>query len=335
MIVPSRGIGPQFQQLPLPGIGDDRGPEQMRLFDTHRAGPAAIYAKNPSFDAANWQDRDKYVPRTAEEEAIYSGEDENPMERGEFYDFESEPFSSEREFVANQDAYGRSRQQFEEAGTHLGHDAYPERVNPDLKFDDLVIDEGGYGYGETTWSTREGTPVGKVTYNEDEWGPYVETAEVSPMYRGRGFSRDAITDFASTAEGIVHAGSYTEAGAGAFHAKGIPTAHDLRDGFEQWIGDREPDDDVIMERARDLFPDKDWEGASAAEAGERGTLLRQLRSRAELDMLDDEDLREEYKDTLGDIQGHMVGKIEASRRGEFYGGWKPKQSWGWQEKMEL
>lgn len=326
MIVPSRGIGPQFQQLPLPGLGEE-GTEQMRLFDTHVAGPAAIYAKNPSPDAADWGNQDKTVPLNEDETELLTGEEGLSEERGEFYDFDSAPYSTEREFVANRGAYGRSRSEFEQAGTHLGHEAYPDRVNPNTRFDDLLVDED---HGEMTWSTREGSPVGKVTYNEDEWGPYVDTAEVSPLYQGRGFSRDAITDFASSAEGIVHAGSFTNAGAGAFHAKGIPTANDLRDGFEEWIGNREPDEEKIEEIARERHPDLDWEGGVGV-----GRALLSTRADLELDMMEDEDLREEYKDTLGDIQGHMVGKIEASRRGEFYGGWKPKQTWGWQEKMDL
>lgn len=330
-----RLTGPQFQQLQLPGTEDGPDDEQMRLFETHRAGPGSLYALNPSPDASEWRDVDREVPLEEDEREIL--EEEGDINRGEFYNFYSPAHSQEREFLANQGAFGRSREAFEQAGTYLGEEKFPDQPRPDLQFRDIYSDEG---YGERTWSTDEGTEVGKVSYHDDAWGPYVETAEINPLYRGRGFSREAITEFAGglePEEGVVHAGSYTPAGAGAFHAKGIPTVRDIETAFESHIRDT-LDEEQVTELARENRPDLPWdtEDSATLSRNERWAMddvIETTRDRLTQDMYSDDYAQEEFRDHLYDMQEQVLSRLSESRVGSFLSGWKPEAKRGVQEKL--
>ena len=284
--------GPRTQQLPLPGMGS---PEQMRLFDTHRAGPASIYGLNPATDASDWTDQDKQVAREpADLERLDEGDDEEPVMRGEFFDF---PLSQEdQDFVTFAPAHTREMGRQRDAGTYLGHDEYPTKASPEVQFGDLLTD--GDGWGEASWHTREGSLVGKVGFHEDRWGPQVEHAEINPLYRGRGFSARAIPEFAANLEegqGIVHAGGFTPAGARAFQAKGIPTETQIDQAFNDF-----------------LF--------TSEESGD-------------LDLDDMDSLEETFRGNLEVMQDQVLKNLPTSRKGAFAKGWRPEYKFGRQEEL--
>ena len=306
--------GPQYEQLALPGMG--RGTEQMRLFDTHRAGPANVYARNPSLDAVDWRDEDREVPLS--EEGIELVEDEEHEIRGEFFEF---PVSRpDREFMAYGTAHHEKIGQTHDEGTHLGHDAYPEKTNPDLRFSDLH--EDGFDYDQRQWFTDEGTMVGKINYHEDDWGPNVDHAEINPLYRGRGFSRDALRTVAGglePGEGIMHAGSFTTAGAGAFHAKGIPTEDDIERSFDEWVYGMEPDEDEVLMMAEDRYPEEDWRSPDAPQS-----YLDEIRTDLIESRRDDPDTRMMFRENLEEMQSQVLGSLPGGRKSAFTQGWKPK-----------
>ena len=319
--------GPQYEQLSLPGAG--RGTEQMRLFDTHRAGPANVYAANPSLDASDWRDADREVPLS--EEGIELVEDDEHEISGEFFNFPTG--RSDREFMAYGGAHHEKIGQTADEGTYLGHDAYPEKVNPDLRFSDLS--EDGFDYDERQWFTDEGTMVGKINYHEDDWGPNVDHAEINPLYRGRGFSRDALKTVAGglePGEGVMHAGSFTTAGHGAFQAKGIPTEDDLERGFEDWVQTREPDEEMVtdlsLDRLQNFHPDQPWDDVDQW-TDEMRELEFETRSGVEEDlrheMRDDPDARMEFRGNLEEMQAQVLGSLPGGgRKASFAQGWKPK-----------
>lgn len=80
-----------------------------------------------------------------------------------------------------------------------------------------------------TWMTKEGSYVGDARMDHDDWGPYVDTAQISEVYQGRGHSLNMMVDIGEYYgdEGAIHAGSFTRAGKGAFANKGVPTESDL------------------------------------------------------------------------------------------------------------
>lgn len=328
-----RQFYPTQQQLALPGLAAE-APEQMRLFDTHRAGPANVYAANPAADASQWQDRDRTVPVTEDEHAII--EDEDYALRGEFSTF---PIGREdREFIAYGGAHQRAFQQSRDDGTYLGHDAYPAKTNPDVQFSDLQHDD----YEDTQWWTDGGTLVGEVAWHEDEWGPYVNTAEINPMYRGRGFTREAIPDFArrraEDTPGIVHAGSYTEDGTRAFHAKGIPTTSDIEEGYDAYVDDMdiEPDTESLVEMLADseVGSDRgwDWNAPESEWSREQETAFSEEYDRAVEDEREnfryEGYAREDYRESLEAMQEQVLANLPSSRTGQFAAGWagpwKPK-----------
>ena len=331
---------PTHQQPSLPGLGDPERTEQMPLFETHRAGPANVYTRFDTGDANQWTDRPRNVSLTEDErEVLDPGEDEwfeeaTPMQSGQFFQFESPPGSSEREWEANLQAHGRSVQEFQRGGRLLGHDAYPQQVNPNLQFEDLHAEPD---MGRTSYYTPEGTEVGRVEFHDDEWGPNVDYAEINPLYRGRGFTKPAMIDFASDAEdygqGIVHAGGFTAAGAGAFHAKGIPERGELDQGFEDFASERiEADvEDMLPEALRGEYPDEDWDSEDAPQ-GYADSLRDDLTSELHEDQDRMLDLRDEYAGGLRDLQSDVIAQ-GSRRKGEFLAGWKPKTKVGFQEKL--
>lgn len=328
-----RATYPSHQQLQLPFEGSENvggGSEQMRLFDTHRAGPANVYAMNPSADVGDWRDVDRDVAlEPEEEEVVFGAHDEDyvpPGMDGQFFEFESPPESEERHYLANQGAHQRSISESKQSGTYLGHDEYPSKVRPDLGFGDLEEEIGDYD--ERRWVTDEGTEVGKIRFHEDDWGPNVDYAEINPMYRGRGFSRDALTKVAGglePGEGIMHAGSFTMAGSGAFHAKGVPTEHDIESGYEDFSEQRREemfDPDTVRERAAEIYPDEDpdfWDSDDADPYlhDARSELLGEFQDR-------EPELRMEFRDNLEEMQSQVLANLPSSRKGAFVEGWKPK-----------
>lgn len=291
-IVNSRqfGYGPDTHQLSLPGLGD--GDEQMRLFDVRNSGPANVYTANTASDATNWRDRDIPVELDEDEREIVN-DDFGYSVPGNFFEFEvGEP---DRAHIAAGRAHGRTEVEAIREGNYLGADAYP-RLDTGLQFEDLY-NEAGYGWhNERVWTSPSGTEVGKVRWHEDEWGPNVDAAEINPGFQGRGFSREAMRVVAEEAheEGqIIHAGSFTDAGAGAFHRKGIPTERDLERGFEDY--------------------------AEAVFSEDPGAY-------------DPEFERENFKDLAVEMQGQALAALP-SRRGSFDQGWKPKPLTGKQEKL--
>ena len=321
-----RFSGPQYEQLAMPGMG--RGTEQMRLFDTHRAGPANVYAANPSLDAADWRDVDREVPLS--EEGIELVEDDEHEIQGEFFEF---PVGrSDREFMAYGTAHHEKIGQTHEEGTHLGHDAYPEKVNPDLRFSDLS--DSNMNYDEREWYTDEGTMVGKIEYHEDDWGPNVDHAEINPLYRGRGFSGDALKTVAGglePGEGVMHAGSFTSAGSGAFQKKGIPTEDDLERGFGDWVAGLDVDEDDVLNEAEMRYPDEDWSSDDAPQS-----FLNEIRQDLVEARFDDPDMRMQFRENLEELQAQTLQSLPgtSSRKGAFVEGWKPKgPTRGTQEKF--
>ncbi|MCA1781927.1 MAG: hypothetical protein LC679_07055 [Intrasporangiaceae bacterium] len=149
-----RATWPGHQQMSLPGLGEG-GLEQMRLFDTNRAGPANVYSMNPSRDAADWRDQDKQVPLNAEQQEIV--DDEDYTVRGEFFEF---PVGQDdREHMAYGGAHQETISDTKERGTYLGHEEYPAQPNVGLQFRDLQT--GGDGYSQSEWWTpnpEEGHP---------------------------------------------------------------------------------------------------------------------------------------------------------------------------------
>lgn len=326
---------PQSQQLALPGLGQDV--EQMRLFDTRRAGPANIYAMNTSPDASDWRDKDIAVPLGEEQQAIV--DDDEYTVSGEFFEF---PIGlDDREFMAYGSAHNQEIQRTQREGTHLGHENYPERTNPGLQFSDLLEDSDGWA--EASWWTPGQTEVGRVDFHEDRWGPNVDHAEINPLYRGRGFSREAIPDFAANLEpgaGIVHAGGYTDAGRGAFHAKGIPTETDIEYGFADFVEQMDVDEDEVtdfaMDRLRsyhgdaaDLDPSEWTEDMGIDYQHFRETAEESIREQA----ADDSYTESMYREQLEDMQEQVLANLPTSRKGAFMSGWKPEHKTGRQEEL--
>jgi len=205
---------------------------QLPMFRTTKAGPANVYERLgpeetiPDEPAA--APESTYVPLELST-GLFDGKH---AIRGVFGDFETSPGSSEMEYLENRDPHQRAIMQSRSEGTLLGYEAYPDRVNPDLYFQDLERSDpepvGFHGTGSRVdFRTPEGTTVGRVDYSENEWGPSIDTAEVNPLYKGRGFSKDAMIDFVSEADGVVHADDFTAEGSKAFRARGIPTGLDL------------------------------------------------------------------------------------------------------------
>lgn len=316
---------PTHHQLELPFEGSENlntGPEQMRMFDTHRAGPANVYAANPSMDTADWGDQDREVPLSDEGREMV--DDEEFTLSGEFFQF---PVGqADREFMAYGGAHQEKLTETKDVGTYLGHDAYPGRTNPGMQFGDLTPEADGDDYrGEASQSyfTDEGTEVGRVQWHDDEWGPNVDYAEINPLYRGRGFSREAIAGFAEDRSmegegGIVHAGSYTAAGSGAFHAKGIPTIDDIEHGYDDWVGGLDPDDEFVRDVAAARYPEEDWNSPNAPQS-----FLDEIREEARGEMRDDPDNRMMFRENLEDMQSQVLANLPG-RRGAFAQGWKPK-----------
>lgn len=236
----------QFHQPRLPGTSE---PKQMALFHTAKAGdlPANIYRRSYHPDAPS----ESNLRLNPDEQRTLS--DPNEHERGVFFDWDSPANSSERQFLAYGEAHEREVgiDQHEKArgvqSQILGYDKFPEQVNPDLDFEDLIPEEGvrgsNFGFKDPdepgiTFRSPEGSEIAKVTYDEDEWGPNVHEAEVNPLYKGRGWTKPAMTDFVGQAEGVVHAGGFTHAGSKAFRAKGIPTDEDLNQGLSERVEQR-------------------------------------------------------------------------------------------------
>lgn len=333
---------PSTQQLALPDLGGP--PEQMRLFDTRRAGPANIYAMNPSLDASEWRDKDVVVPLGEEGQALV--DDDEFTVSGEFFEFPTG--RSDREFVAYGSAHREDLKRTQEEGTYLGHEEYPGRVNPGLQFSELLEDEGAAerSYGQSvSWYTPEGdTEVGRVEYDMGQWGPQVAYAEINPLYRGRGFSREAIPQFASRlgpGDGVVHAGGFTAAGDAAFHAKGIPTETDLDQGFYEFVGDLEPDEDDVVDFAMDRL--RTMYGPTAVEADssewsedmvdDYDHLLVTSAQLLQDDLQNDPTIQETYRENLELMQEQVLANLPTSRKGAFMSGWKPEHKTGRQEEL--
>ena len=334
---------PSQQQLAIPGLDQ---PEQMRLFDTRRAGPANVYTANPSPNAADWKDRDLSVDLSTEGQEIL--DDESYEVQGRFSTF---PLGEDaRAYVAYGQAHGDAIRASRDDGTYLGHDAYPERVHPDLRFGDLDVEDASLGEDITRWNAPDGTVVGEVDWEPDRWGPYVNTAEINPLYRGRGFTREAIPDFAGIASeytrGIVHAGSYTDAGAGAFHAKGVPTTSDIERGYEDYV-DREVSEIPVESLKQDALENMrggevgldqgwDWEAPedtwSSAQRDALGHEVEYLTGYFRESMLDDPETTEQYLDQLEGMQEAVLSKLPG-RRSAFEQGWKPQAKFGRQEEF--
>ncbi|MFN2347743.1 MAG: hypothetical protein ABR616_18775 [Dermatophilaceae bacterium] len=325
-----RATWPGHQQMSLPGLGEG-GLEQMRLFDTNRAGPANVYSMNPSRDAADWRDQDKQVPLNAEQQEIV--DDEDYTVRGEFFEF---PVGQDdREHMAYGGAHQETISDTKERGTYLGHEEYPAQPNVGLQFRDLQT--GGDGYSQSEWWTpnsedgRLGTEVGRIQFHEDDWGPNVDYAEINPLYQGRGFSRDALTEVAGglePGEGIMHAGSFTSAGSGAFQKKGIPTVDQIEGGYDDWVEGLEVDDDEVMDMARDQFPDEDWDGPDPPMS-----LADELRAEMNYDRQQDPDNRSMFREGLEEMQSQVLAKLPG-RRGAFaQGGWKPERKFARNEEL--
>lgn len=350
--------GPDFQQLELPGVSEPKGPTQMRMFDTLavpdgvREKGTAVYARNPSLDAAEWNDQDIFPGYDKSESETMFDPDGGTIQ-GEFFEFEHPVGSREREFQAGGSMHKRLQGQ---EGV-LGHDAFPERVRPELQFSDLS-EEGGYGmFNEKDYLTDEGSLAGRVQYHEDEWGPNVDYAEINPLYKGRKFSRDAILDFAGDlgpGEGIVHAGGFTDAGAGAFHAKGIPTEGDISRGLDDYRARQTDlaydyiDDEAVEQYARNSAPDLPWEEPDTADDAaweEMDFAIDDAREQVARSLAEgwsgdnpafDEAVESEYRSELEGLQQFTLNKIR-SRLNNFTegkGGAIPKKT-AVQEKLNL
>jgi hypothetical protein len=283
---------PQHQQLALPGMGDS--PEQMSLFRTTKFGDANVYQRNLSKDAEDWGSRAERGGKPDLE--ILEGESFSVP--SEFFGtrFTPEPGSTERRWAAFAEGYGEEIK----GEDVLGHDAYPDRANPDLKFDDLHSyqeDDGSVDY-----STPEGTLVGRVQFHDDEWGSNVDYAEISPLYKGRKFSREAIKDFTENyASGVVHAGSYSDEGEKAFQAKGIPTTEDIEEALYDWT-------EGLVDESE--FPN---EGPWVMDRQREIESVRQAYAW-------DEDTRRDFRESLEEVQGEILRKLQP-RKGS---GWKPR-----------
>lgn len=240
----SRAQFPEFNQPQLPGMGGGSS-RQMPLFKTQQAGdiPANVYSKFDEADAGQWTEPQDF--ELSDEESRTLSDPSGGRKQGMFFDFNSFPHSTERQHQAFKPAHERAREQ---EGV-LGYENFPEQPNPDLQFGDLEAQHGVSKFGSSnfddfddfddedeglTFTTPEGSEVGKVSFHQDEWGPAVEEAEINPLYKGRGWSGDAMAEFVSGAEGIVHASGFTEAGQQAFRQKGIPTDYDIEGQFSEF-----------------------------------------------------------------------------------------------------
>lgn len=144
---------------------------------------------------------------------------------GEFSDFKYPGGSAESEFVLGRETYEEASRK-----NPLGGD-FPSRVNPQLQYEDLSwntrdASDLPHYVSSVEAITPEGSAVGRVEYEKDLAGDVrVNTAEISPLYRGRGFSSKAIPDFMErfTGRGGVYTDMFTPEGRQAFGRKGIPT----------------------------------------------------------------------------------------------------------------
>jgi len=250
---------PKRYQPQLPGTQDEVS-GQMPLFGVRNAGPANVYSRIDSPDARDWTSDQPSVPLIKDEKRILGYDPDDPgapgydeygdmgSTSGQFFEFTSPAGSSERQH----EAYKIAHEQAIQEQSTLGYDAYPKKVNPDMAFRDLYSEEGDWGLGQRDYYTPEGTLAGRVDYEEGTFGPHVNYAEINPLYKGRGWSKDAMMDFMSDAEGIVHAGDFTNAGAGAFEKKGIPTERDLLRHFEEYEDQGRGDMEDFIKEGQDL-----------------------------------------------------------------------------------
>lgn len=312
----NRAQFPEFNQPQLPGMGGSG--RQMPLFKTEQAGdiPANVYSKFDEADAGQWTEPQDF--ELSGEESRVLSDPSGGRKKGMFFDFNSFPHSTERQHQAFEPAHERAREQ---EGV-LGYEHFPKQPNPDLQFDDLQSNFGVSKFGSSnfddfddfddedeglTFTTPEGSEVGKVSFHEDEWGPAVEEAEINPLYKGRGWSGDAMAEFVSGAEGVVHAGGFTPAGQQAFRQKGIPTSDDLEQSFDEY-------------KERDLRGSGEEDEEFGSEYGFGG-----------MDPDVDTELREEFTNQAMEMQQQAV---EQHRRGRSRkGGGPPMGKKGTQEKL--
>lgn len=323
--------GPSIQQRTLPGLGQA---EQMRLFDTQKVGPANVYRANTSPEATDWRDQD--VPTQLSPRKQKELDDDEYGVLGQFFRFPLGPEA--RSHVVHGSVHTRTLREAKEDGTYLGHDAYPERVHPDLTVDDLENDDygddewteqfrGQSSTEQTNWFAPDGTLVGRVEHHDDEWGPQVDHAEINPLYRGRGFARDNIAEFADMyaggGRGIVHAGGYTADGSKAFHARGIPTETDIEYMYDAWRENLDVDQDDLEELIDIQLYDQ---GRNPDSPEEREAIRDAAESRLRENYRDGggPHSREVFLDTLEESQEHVLANIPG-RRSAFMDGWKPKR----------
>lgn len=128
----------------------------------------------------------------------------------------------------------------------------------------LMDDDDDDYYGDddpnetvTTATTPKGEPVGRVRWSRDDDGnAKVHTAEIAKIYQGHGLSHPAIGSFLEHVKtGGVYADGFTDAGAGAFHKKGIPLQGEEYDEDTNDYTPRYEDVDPDAQRAQFKSPD--------------------------------------------------------------------------------
>ena len=130
----------------------------------------------------------------------------------------------------------------------------------------------------------------------------------------------------------MHAGSFTQAGHGAFQAKGIPTEDDIERGFDDYLEQRisSIDDEEVRHHLEVAYPDEDWDSSDAPWSLAEG-IQRELADEYRQDPMQ----RDMYREDLESMQAQVLENLPDSRRGAFAQGWKPKYpTRGKQEEFE-
>lgn len=248
--------GPQFQTRTLPGLNDDQ-PAQMPLFNTTRVGKQEYYSKFRSPDANDWTDSKPAIDAVEIFEGrrdLDPGYQAQSMGRrgldktgGAFETWDNGP--EEQEYLASRAMHGDLIKSHGELG-HSGQPTLAPLQFNELQRHETMADSQSYPgqmKGLTTWSTPAGTPVAKVDWrhapdwheplesrdmHDDPLGTLINTAEVHPLYKGRGYSKGIMADLGdsvSDTPGIMHADGFTDEGSAAFNAKGAPLDEHVRE----------------------------------------------------------------------------------------------------------